>query len=133
MPPASSPGVRELLTVTAHAPSIYAALGRLVSRNMEVGRRMVLPPILLSGVRYEREQLKRGEPEHWQVADTLLRSRRGDCEDLACYEVARLRLIGIKASPLLQHQRGGFYHCVVQLPGGQVYDPSLGLGMGSGE
>lgn len=120
---------RELHTVTAHAPSIYAALARLVEKNKAYGRTRVMRPILQTGVRYEREKLKKGQPEHWQVADTLLRSKRGDCEDIACYEVARLQLMGIKATPLLEHQIGGFYHCIVQLPNGEPYDPCLGLGM----
>ena len=121
---------REVIQVAANAVALYAALARLVARNEAVARRRKLPPILTSGVRYEREKLKRGQPEHWQVADTLLRNRRGDCEDIACYEVARLRAMGVRAAPLLEHQVGGYYHCVVQLPDGRVYDPCLGVGMG---
>ena len=113
----------------ARLNTIYAALEtyRLDAERATAGR--TLPPVVKSGIRYEREHRNPGQPERWQLPTTLLRTKRGDCEDIATYEVTRLRAIGIKATVLLQAQGGGLYHAVVSLPGNLIYDPCLGVGM----
>lgn len=89
------------------------------------------PGIYASGVRYKREP---DGVEIWQSIPALLSSRFGDCEDLACWRTAELRIRGIAAQPAFYFRRIGetlLYHIVVRLPDGQIEDPSAKLGMGA--
>ena len=90
------------------------------------------PDLYRSGVHYLEEPPGRDE---WQdIPDTLERGN-GDCEDLACWRVAELRVKygqrrarrGISVSRL---PRGGLlYHIMVLHENGAVEDPSRILGM----
>lgn len=89
------------------------------------------PPVDRAGVRYVREH-----GERWLMAPTLLRERKGDCEDLAAYEAGWLQARGIPARVIVRRSRGGGpkdFHATVQIArvGGQssVSDPSARLGM----
>lgn len=113
--------------------TIYAALERFRLEAQANIRGRVLPPVVKSGIRYKRETRRQGDPENWQLPLTLLRTKRGDCEDIATYECVRLRAAGFNCSVLLQAQGGGLYHAVVVLPNGKVYDPCLGVGMDGGD
>lgn len=94
------------------------------------------PLLYESGVRYASEPADRDE---WQdVPDTLAR-RAGDCEDLACWRVAELRVrLGEKGATHritvdeLPDDRGRMvttYHISVFRADGSVEDPSRKLGM----
>lgn len=93
------------------------------------------PLLYESGVRYEEEPDGRDE---WQdIPDTLAR-RTGDCEDLACWRVAELRVAGgIGATRAISvsdmPDRSGklvktFHICVLRT-NGTIEDPSRRLGM----
>lgn len=83
------------------------------------------PKLYASGVRYRREGLGK---ERWQVPSETLRLKHGDCEDLAAWRAAELRVSGIKARAICVRVRPGLIHCVVQTERGRE-DPSKRLGM----
>jgi hypothetical protein len=94
------------------------------------------PELYASGVRYQQEPDGRDE---WQdIPDTLAR-RSGDCEDLACWRVAELRVRhgepnatrSISVSTLLdaRGQPVTMYHITVLRQNGAQEDPSRKLGM----
>lgn len=110
-------------------------LGRLVDVNEYLIRRRRLPPLYESGIRYVREHedyVARRPVEDWQAADVLVATKRGDCEDLACYRCAELRLKGVDAHPRLT-RTGRVWHITVAIrERGKplvVEDPSKLLGM----
>ena len=94
------------------------------------------PDLYASGVRYLQEPDGRDE---WQdIPDTIAR-QSGDCEDLACWRVAELRVRygepkatrAISVSTLLD-ARGHpvtMYHITVLRQNGDTEDPSRKLGM----
>jgi len=106
-------------------------LAALVETNIDYLRRHPgTPSIYTAGVRYRREE----GTEEWKAIPDVIRDRSGDCEDLASWRVAELRIKGIDARPFLRYRTaGGFslYHVLLQLPGGKFEDPSRKLGMGS--
>lgn len=97
------------------------------------------PTLYESGVRYEEEPPGRDE---WQdIPDTIVR-RRGDCEDLACWRMADLRLgraeahepnarFFISADDLPDGTGGTVhtFHIMIHRENGQIEDPSRRLGM----
>lgn len=89
------------------------------------------PSIYQSGVRYVEET---PGIEDWRDIPTCLRIRQGDCEDLACWRVAELKVRqGIDAVPIFGFRTLSngdvVYHIRVQYPNGQIEDPSRILGM----
>lgn len=74
-----------------------------------------------------------GGKEKFRDIPGILDRGGSDCNDLACWRVAELWQIGVKASPYLDWQRntrGGItYHALVQWPDGSTEDPSIMLGM----
>jgi len=80
-----------------------------------------LPVLYDSGIVYRRES--RGH-EEWQSAVELLRSMQGDCEDLAAYRAAELRMEGEPATVAIIRTRRGSYHAVVRRADGTLEDPS---------
>lgn len=117
------------------ADAIAAQLSQLAAWNVRVlesraraGR--PLPPLYASGVRYRRE---RGE--RWMDAARVAAVGHGDCEDLASWRAAELRLAGdAHASPVftVRHLPGGrrLFHVIVRRGDGTTEDPSRLLGMG---
>lgn len=111
---------------------LYILLQALTAVDEEYLRRHPEAPMLYqSGVRYMEEPPGQ---EDWQDIPTCLKMRAGDCEDLACWRVAELRVRhGIKAQPTFTYkvrENGGYlYHIQVQLPDGRKEDPSRVLGM----
>lgn len=108
----------------------------------------VIPPLYTSGILYEEEL-----PGHedWFDCLTALRVRRHvDCEDLAAWRAAELRVTGVPVDPVIKWQwisrevmisqgypaeklpdRGVWLvHCCVRWPDGTIEDPSKILGMG---
>lgn len=90
------------------------------------------PGLYESGVRYQKEPPGQ---EEWQDIPNVLRSGNGDCEDLACWRVAELRVRHkVKAKPHLTYRQTGDvfrYHVTVRHPDGRIEDPSRALGMGA--
>ncbi|MFM7009973.1 MAG: hypothetical protein ACKO0Z_11695 [Betaproteobacteria bacterium] len=88
------------------------------------------PPLYRSGVLYKAET----NTEFWQDIPSILKAKSGDCEDLACWRVAELNAIGVKARPYIKWRESGpmkgVYHAVVRWPDGRIEDPSAALGMG---
>lgn len=86
---------------------------------------------------YESGVVYREEPpgaEDWQDIPTTLAMECGDCEDLACWRAAELRVRrGVRAVAdfTRETQADGtvLYHIVVRLPDGSIEDPSRLLGM----
>lgn len=107
----------------------------------------VLPPLYASGVVYREEA-----PGHedWPDVPKVIAAGWGDCEDLAAWRAAELRVAGIECEPVIKWQwvpremmiaqgypasklpdRGVWMvHCCVRFPDGHVEDPSKILGMG---
>jgi hypothetical protein len=94
------------------------------------------PNLYESGVRYEEEPANRDE---WQdIPDTIAR-RTGDCEDLASWRVAELRVRGgepqathaitVAELPNASGETVTTYHIRVLHEDGSVEDPSRKLGM----
>lgn len=94
------------------------------------------PRLYQAGVRYVPEPDGRDE---WQdIADTIER-RNGDCEDLACWRIAELRVrdgersarsyITVAPLPDSQGRLVTTYHIQVRRADGRVEDPSRLLGM----
>lgn len=106
-----------------------------------------IPPLYQSGVRYREEA-----PGHedWLDAPAVVRQGHADCEDLAAYRAAELRVAGYPCEPVIKWQwipremmiRQGYppeklpdrgvwmVHCCVRFLDGSVEDPSKILGMG---
>ena len=105
--------------------AIASALWALWAANM-VQMRPDYPSVY-AFARYEREPLGR---EQWQTADQLLRTRVGDCEDLASYQVAWLKVTGRDPHAKIAIKRSSVgYHVVVKRGDGSIEDPSASLGM----
>lgn len=97
------------------------------------------PLLYDAGVSYEREPPGQ---EEWQTIPSVLKSRVGDCEDLAAWRTAELqwraarRLPGGDAGARIitktKELPGGrkLIHVLVRRGNGNIEDPSLILGMG---
>lgn len=108
----------------------------------------VIPPLYAAGVIYREEA-----PGHedWLDAPAVLKQGYADCEDLAAYRTAELRVAGFTdVEPVIKYQwipremmiRQGYpahklpgrgvwlVHCCVRWPDGRIEDPSKILGMG---
>lgn len=101
------------------------------------------PGIYDAGVKYIREPLGY---EQWTTIPTIIAQGGADCEDLACWRIAELRMQGINARPRWRNHPitgpdgmpGTMYHILVHIPGGtyrgraiptMTDDPSKRLGM----
>ncbi len=115
------------MEVPAERSAIEAAVEGLASLNYNLMRSSHVsgdgyPPLYASGIVYRREVPGR---EDWQSADRLLAGGEGDCEDLAAYRTAELRLAGEPARVAIVPTRGGtMYHAVVRRANGEIEDPS---------
>lgn len=104
---------------------IKVMVNTLVSLDVNQLKRARLPKIYESGVRYRREGTGK---EQWQTIEQMLETRYGDCEDLAAWRCAELRMLGIRAVPWFS-KRGKTWHVYVRYPNGKTEDPSERLGM----
>jgi len=88
------------------------------------------PWLYESGVRYEEEPPGRDE---WQDIPETIKRREGDCEDLACWRLAELRVRSLEdARPFVKCSVYGprtVYHVAVRRSDGRIEDPSRVLGM----
>jgi hypothetical protein len=121
----------DTLTERAKEAALVHLLEALTAVNVSWLREHGGAPWLYeSGVRYEEEPPGRDE---WQdIPETLLR-REGDCEDLACWRLAELRVrSGEHAVPFVKRSVHGprtIYHVAVRRADGALEDPSRILGM----
>lgn len=94
------------------------------------------PLLYDAGLRYQAEEIGHDD---WRDIPAVLEYRGGDCEDLACYRVAELRVrFGEPARPritsrvIASPKYGSFtlYHITVfRGDGATIEDPSKNLGM----
>lgn len=84
------------------------------------------PALYASGVRYQREP--RGV-EEWRTVLGVLRHGNGDCEDLAAWRAAELRLEGEAARVVVRRTGRRVVHALVEREDGTIEDPSRALGM----
>lgn len=80
-----------------------------------------MPALYESGIVYRREQPR---SERWQSAVELLATGQGDCEDLAAYRAAELRLAGEPATVYIKRTARGTFHAIVRRADGTLEDPS---------
>jgi len=118
------------------AAAVDAALEGLVRLGVaELAERetsgAALPPLYESGVRYEREH----GTENWLLPSQALALGRADCEDLASWRAAELRVTGEDPDARAHVIRSGprTWHAVVARSDGTAEDPSRRLGMNGGE
>lgn len=115
------------VVATPHSPPVLSALLEGLTRANELLiQRYGLPSLYESGVTYRREPRGR---ERWQLAPDTLRFGVGDCEDLATWRAAELRLDGVHAWPYVYRAGPRTLHVVVRTADG-IEDPSRVLGMG---
>jgi hypothetical protein len=90
-----------------------------------------LPPLYRTHVRYRREARDKSgrRKEEWLTAHEGYRRGFMDCEDLAAWRSAELKLGGVEALPHAYETSIG-WHIKVIWPNGKVEDPSKILGMG---
>jgi hypothetical protein len=117
------------LVLTMRVPASIGAIEAVAEGLAGLNYRMMhvasvggggFPALYDSGVVYRRE---RGT-ERWQPATDLLRNMRGDCEDLAAYRAAELRMEGEPATVAIIRTRRGSFHAVVRRGDGSIEDPS---------
>lgn len=123
-------------TVRGPIPEVVAALKTLLAKltlvNIAYFRdHPEAPALYSSGVRYQREV---DGAEVWQTYADLLKTKRGDCEDLACVRAAELRVRhgepNAKAFPRGRDMGDHvLFHILVRRQDGSVEDPSRKLGM----
>ena len=90
------------------------------------------PALYRSGVRYKPDPIA-GQELFAGVPGIIARGG-ADCEDLASWRVAELRLRGERARARISWRRRGDtwrYHVTVRRGDGSVEDPSKRLGMGT--
>ena len=111
---------------------ISSALQAMTALNERLIPPFGVPPLYESGVVYRREDRRKRKGllsfERWQTAPICLKSGAGDCEDLACWRAAELRLKGYEVLALPIRSSLG-YHIIVKWPDGRIEDPSKRLGM----
>lgn len=112
--------------ITSEA-SLMEALEDLCAFNLAFLRlNPRLPDIYETNIRYQSEPPGQ---EDWLTYPVLIADKVGDCEDLACARVAKLRQRGEKkARPHLYH-KGHLWHVMVMRGNGELEDPSAALGM----
>lgn len=111
------------------AAAIDAALEGLVgiaSSELATG---AYPALYDSGVRYVREP---PGSERWSPPSVVLGRGYGDCEDLASWRAAELRVTGEDPRARARVVRSGprTWHAIVERGDGSIEDPSRILGMG---
>lgn len=117
-------------SATIHVPvsaCFYEEMIEGLTRGNELMLRLAeFPPIYESGVRYRKEA-----EDTWRHADDVLCSGWGDCEDLAAWRAAELRVSGEDPDARVLVYRSGprRFHAVVAMGDGRIEDPSLLLGM----
>lgn len=104
---------------------IVRALEAHVDACVDDLRRHPQKPLYASGVRYDR----RDKEERWQLPSETAARGRGDCEDLASWRAAELRLRGENARVAVKRTGPTVLHAIVRRANGRLEDPSARLGM----
>lgn len=95
--------------------------------NVALIERYKLPPLYAAGVVYQRDA---PGIERWSHALDVLRRGWDDCDSLAAYRAAELRVHeGIPAYVLVRRTGPTTLHAVVGLDGVEIDDPAKRLGM----
>ncbi len=119
-----------------HAESREAVLRHLLEALIEANvayleARPETPWLYESGVTYEEERFDRDD---WNDIPETLVVKVGDCEDLAAWRIAELRMRAHEdARPHVTFDQRGArvtYHVTVRRADGRIEDPSRVLGMG---
>lgn len=115
------------IRVPAREDAFEAALEGLTRLDAGLMQQQQLPPLYESGVRYRDEKR-----DVWKHAVDVAGEGYGDCEDLAAYRAAELRVSGEDPDARVAVYKSGpnRYHAVVARGDGQLEDPSRALGMG---
>jgi len=110
-----------------HLPAIPGVLERalvgLVAVDELLIERGVVPSLYESGVRYRWVKPGNG----WDHAGIVYARGYGDCKDVGAWRCAELRLQGVDARCIVVQTGPANYHVQVQLPSGDVEDPSVTL------
>jgi len=99
-------------------------------------RRFKTPPLYDSGIRY---RLEAPGVEEFADCESMLQKGHGDCAHLVAYRCAELREAGelatvrIKWAPMPRNGGQRVFHVVVRRADGRIEDPSVRLGMHSGD
>jgi len=114
------------------APVLDAALEGVTRLNEDMIRAGAVPTFreaLRAGVRWKPEP---PGAEHFDHAGVVIGRRWGDCDDLAPYEAASLRVTGRDPGAVAVVKRSGpkRWHAVVRRSDGSIVDPSRAAGMG---
>ena len=129
----SSPGTKLLAIVVPWrgGSDLAPALAALTALNIALMRLYPLAPLYKTGVRYQREGRKSSGTyrERWLCAHEVLRKGIGDCEDLASWRAAELRLHARERATAIALPTSIGWHIVVRRSNGQIEDPSRKLGM----
>lgn len=109
-------------------PQVTILVRALTALNMLYLRKHPNAPLLSeSGVKY------RSQPagcERFKTIPMILAAGSGDCDQLAPYRAAELRVrYGIKAMPEVKRMSANLWHVYVRYPDGRVEDVSAALGM----
>jgi transglutaminase-like putative cysteine protease len=105
-----------------------ALLERLVRESVRERQRGT-PALENTSVIYQREPDRH---EIWQTAQATLERGHGDCEDLAIWLAADVRIAGFNAKVIVKPIRAGLQHALVLAGHGLrqgLIDPSLARGM----
>lgn len=111
--------------------ALEAFLEGMTALNTGIIRGSGLPPLFEAGVVYRREPRGR---EQWLHAAQLVRRGFGDCEDLACYRAADLRVYESEPARVRVLRTGRkTLHAVVERADGSIEDVARALGMGESD
>lgn len=85
------------------------------------------PNIFESGVRYQTQPIG---VEHFIPIPLIIQAGSGDCDQLASWRAAELRVRkNVKAMPEVKRMGSGLFHVFVRMPNGAAEDISAHLGM----
>lgn len=118
--------LRPTLTVEANAKVLQALADLHCTLAMRDLRANPQRQLYQSGVKYRRESVGN---EIWQLPSETAKVGYGDCEDLAAWRAAELRLAGESASCYVKQVKPRLFHVVVRRANGVLEDPSAKLGM----
>lgn len=117
----------------AKQAGIQAALDALTALDAEYLRANPRTPSLYtSGVVWQRETPDHGghNEERFLAIPYVLQLGWGDCDDIACWRAAELRVKGDRdARAVVYAVRPGLWHVIVRNGQGATEDPSRRLGM----
>lgn len=115
------------MNIPASKPFLTAALEGLTALDAVYLERHDAPLLYESGVRYQREPAGN---EQWLTVPQVEAVGWGDCEDLAAWRAAELRVhLGEPARAIAIRTGAKKFHAVVRRADGSIEDPSRELGM----